>query len=392
MGQLRVGEGSGLVGHGLGAILGHGDEAGGDGIGHGLEHKQVAEAVEQVGSEAAGFLAAFDDGIDKLEERGLVTGGEGGDGVVDDRNVRDTEERAREIVGEAIGASTGEELVEDGQGIARGTAARGDDHGVDGIFDRDTLSGDSALEQALHRGRGEQAERVVVRARTDGGQHLLQLGGGEDEDDVLRRLLDDLEQRVEARIRNHVGLVDDEDAVARLGRREVGAVAQIAHVVHAVMRSGVELRDVQIAGAAGGERDAGIAHAAGRRGGALLAVERAGHDARGGGLATAARAGKQVGVINTPRVERGGQGPGDLLLAYHLGEGCWTIFPVKSHDCTVYRLARAGKAGRRPERRQERRGVKTRNATSRGGRSQTQRRRPGALARLPRRHRRTRNP
>ena len=111
-----------------------------------MEHKQVAKAVEQVCSEAAGFLAAFDDGIDKLEERGLVTGGKGGDGVVDDRDVRDAEERACEIVCETIGAGTGEELVEDGQGVARGTAARGDDHGVDGIFDRDALSGDGALE------------------------------------------------------------------------------------------------------------------------------------------------------------------------------------------------------------------------------------------------------
>ena len=102
----------------LGAILGHGDEAGGDGIGHGLEHKQVAEAVEQIGSETAGFLAAFDDGIDKLEERGLVTGGEGGDGVVDDRNVRDAEERAREDL--AKEQTTLDELAARGPGTGRG--------------------------------------------------------------------------------------------------------------------------------------------------------------------------------------------------------------------------------------------------------------------------------
>ena len=50
----------------------------------------------------------------------------------------------------------------------------------------------------------------MVGARSDRRQHFLRLGRGEDEDQVLGRLLDDLEQRVEALVGHHVRLIDDE--------------------------------------------------------------------------------------------------------------------------------------------------------------------------------------
>ena len=57
-----------------------------------------------------------------------------------------------------------------------------------------------------------------MRARADGGQHLVRFGGGEHEDEMLGRLLDDLQQRVESLLTHHVRFVDDEDAIAGLGR------------------------------------------------------------------------------------------------------------------------------------------------------------------------------
>ena len=62
-------------------------------------------------------------------------------------------------------------------------------------------------------------------ARADGGQHLLRLGGGEDEDEVLGWFLDDLEQGVESRVAHHVRLVDDEHPIAGLRRRIEGLIA-----------------------------------------------------------------------------------------------------------------------------------------------------------------------
>ena len=91
---------------------------------------------------------------------------------------------------------------------------------------------------------GHQPERVVMGTRPDGPDDLLGLGGGEDELEVLRRLLDDLQQRVEACRRDHVGLVDDVDLVPAAGGPEEGLLPQLTRVVHTTVRSGVDLDDV----------------------------------------------------------------------------------------------------------------------------------------------------
>ena len=67
-------------------------------------------------------------------------------------------------------------------------------------------------------------------------------------------------------------------------------------------------------GPVGRERDARVALAArvGRR--ALLAVQRAGQDAGAGGLAAAARAAEQVGVVDPAGAQRLLQRLGDVLL------------------------------------------------------------------------------
>ena len=51
-----------------------------------------------------------------------------------------------------------------------------------------------------------------------------------------------------------------------------------------------------------------------------LAVERLGQDARHGGLADAARAGEQVGVVQALRAQRIGQRLHHVLLPHHLAE------------------------------------------------------------------------
>lgn len=168
-------------------------------------------------------------------------------------------------------------------------------------------------------------------AAADGRQHLLRLRGREHEDQVLGRLLHDLEQRIEARRRDHVGLVHDEDAVARFRRRVERAVTQLTGVVHAAVAGRVELDDVEVARAAGSERDTRAAHSARRRRRTLDAVERPRQDACGRRLATPARAGEEVGVIDALRVQCDGQRLGDMLLPDHFRERRWTVLPVQGH-------------------------------------------------------------
>ena len=145
------------------------------------------------------------------------------------------------------GPAPGQQLVEHRQRVAGRAAARADDQRVHRRGDDGALLGADALQQAAQRARRDQPERVVVGARPDRRQHLLRLGGREDEDEVLRRLLDDLEQGVEALRGDHVRLVDDEHPVARLGGREERPIAQLTGVVDAAVRGGVELDDVDVA-------------------------------------------------------------------------------------------------------------------------------------------------
>jgi hypothetical protein len=108
---------------------------------------------------------------------------------------------------------------------------------------------------------------------------------------VRRRLLERLEQRVERRLAEHVHLVDEVHLVAAARRRVLGVVDEVAHVVDAGMRGGVDLEQVHEAALV--DLPARRALAARRGADALFAVEALGDDARERGLADAARAGQQ---------------------------------------------------------------------------------------------------
>ena len=85
-----------------------------------------------------------------------------------------------------------------------------------------------------------------------------------------------------------MNLVDDEDLVAVAdGRHPEAGDDHVADLVDAGVGRGVNLEHVHVAALR--DLDAGVALAARVAGGALLAVETSREDARGGGLANAAR-------------------------------------------------------------------------------------------------------
>ena len=134
--------------------------------------------------------------------------------------------------------------------------------------------------------------------------------GREHEDEVFRRLLDDLQQRVEAGRGDHVRLIDDEDAVARLRRRGRTPGRAVRGCRRRHRAGGVEFDDVDRSPPLG----ASAMHGRERRtasGGAPS--QRAGEDRCRGRLATAARPGEQVGVIDPSGRQSVGQRFGDVL-------------------------------------------------------------------------------
>ena len=192
-------------------------------------------------------------------------------------------------------------------------------------------------------------------ARQHGDRDLLRVGGREDELDVLRRLFQRLQHRVEGVVGQHVHLVDHVDLVARVRRRVHGLLEQLRHFVDAAVRRRVHLDIVDEA--AGVDRDAGFAHAARLGGDAAVAVradavERLGQDARQRGLADAAGPGEQVGVVQAAGLQRVRQArapraPGrrafrsswDGICGRGLDRTCW--------DFTVCGAVTSGQSGPR---------------------------------------------
>ena len=157
----------------------------------------------------------------------------------------EAQQRGGALVVDSAVLGAGDQLVQNGEGVADRAPAGADHQRQHPGSHGDALLLAELLQIFQQRLRRHQPEGVVVRAGADGADDLVRLRGGEDELDVGRGLFDDLQQRVEAGRGDHMGLIDDEDLVAVADRGEGGALAQIAGIVHTAVAGGVDLDDVQ---------------------------------------------------------------------------------------------------------------------------------------------------
>jgi len=292
-----------------------------------LGHQQVANVLGQAVDEEAGVEA----GVAHLaveQQRVLHTGagegvGEAEVGLV----VEHVEVGYGGLVGDVAGAG-GRDLVEDREGVAHGAIGLAGYYLQCGVFGRYPLGLGHAPQLGGDVALGDAGEVVGLAAAKDGRQHLVLLRGGEDEDGVARRLLQGLEESVEGARGEHVHLVDDEDAVAAGGGRHLHLLGQGAHLAHTVVGGGVELDDV-VADATL-EVAAGVALAAGLSvGGAVLAVDGLGEDARAARLAHAARPAEEVRLGQPPGGDGVAQGARQGSLTNHGRERGGTVFPCR---------------------------------------------------------------
>ena len=300
------------------AVTGHRDD------------EEVAQALEEVLDEAARVVAGLDHALDDAEGGGAVATREGVDRFIQQGGVRVPQQRHRRLVGDLAVDRAGHQLVEHRQSVAHRATARAHNEGQDPLSHGDVLLSAQARQVGAQHVRRHQAERIVVGARADRADDALGFRRREDELDVLGRLLDELEQRVEALVRDHVGLVDDENLVAVAHRRESGALAQVTRVVDAAVRGRVDLDDVERAGPTGGQLAARFALTARGVRGALRAVQAARQDARRGGLTTSARPREQVRVRHAIRAQRRLERLRHVFLADHLVEGVGAIPAIQS--------------------------------------------------------------
>lgn len=336
--ELGGAEHGGLGLHALDDVDGRVDEPLLARVRDGGEDDEVPQPLQQIGDEPAGVVAALDHPVDDLEGGGAVTGGERVHHGVEQRPVRVAEEGGGHGVRHTVGGGAGEELVHDGHRVTYGPGPGAHDERQHAVLDGDALA-PADLAQVLPQGAGRnEPEGVVVGPRPDRPDDLLGLGGGEDELQMLRRLLDDLQQGVEPRRGDHVGLVDDVDLVPAAGGPEEGLLAQLTGVVHATVRRGVDLDDVDGPRPVARQVPARLALPARGRRRPLLTVQAPREDPRAGGLATSARPAEQVRVIDPVVPQRLLQRVSDMLLPDDLGEGLRAVAAVQRKGRHTYEV------------------------------------------------------
>ena len=235
-------------------------------------------------------------------------------------------------------AAEADQLIEHRFGIAQsafgpaGDGVRGRGRECDFL-----LSGDE-LEMLRNQVRGDAVQVEALAAAQDCRQNFLRLGRGENEFHVRRRLFQRLEQCVERGGRKHVHFVDQIDFVATFCRGVANVIAQLAHVLNAVVAGSVDLDHVEAV--AGGDLAAVIAHAAGRDGGAVHAIERLCQNACGRGFANATRADKKVGVGEPVLLDRILERAGDVRLTDDVIKSLRPIFSRENFVVHVRNLTR----------------------------------------------------
>ena len=171
-------------------------------------------------------------------------------------------------------------------------------------------------------------EAVTLTAGQNRGKHFVEFRRRKDKHEVLRRLFQNFQQRVERRFGEHMHLVNDVHALAHRSRREDRLVAQHAHIVHAVIGRRVQLDHVENGAVL--YTAAGVALVAGIPVHRMLAVNRFGENARAGRFARAAGADKKIGVAKPSGTHLGLERFGDERLPHHIVKGFRPVFPVQS--------------------------------------------------------------
>ena len=137
--------------------------------------------------------------------------------------------------------------------------------------------------------------------------------------------------------------VDDEDLVFADDRGVLHAFDDVADVLDAGIGSGIYFLDVH--GVAAGDILAAVALATGVQRVAALAVQGAGEDSGTGGLAHAAGAGKEEGMVQATALDCVLEGFCDMFLSDHVGERLRT--PLAGHCYVCHGWEYSKKVGSR---------------------------------------------
>ena len=173
-------------------------------------------------------------------------------------------------------------------------------------------------------------EVVYLTTAQDGGQYLMLLGSGQNEDDVCRGFLQRLQESIESCRREHVDLVDDKNLILAHLRRNASLLHQRLDVFHRVVGCCVELKDIQRALLI--ERLTTLALIAGLAiGRRILAVDGFGKDTCASGFSHASRSAEQIGMCQFATLHRILQCGGKSSLSHHRIERHGAVFSCRNN-------------------------------------------------------------
>ena len=213
-------------------------------LAHVLDEQQVAQVLEQVVDEPRQVLALVGELLDEREQAGRV--------LVDDqvaepeeRLLVDGAEQLQDGLDRHLAVGRRGELVERRDRVAEAPARAARDEREGGVGRLDLLAVGHLPEELRELGQARAREEEGLAAGAHGPEHLVELGRAEDEDEVRRRLLDQLQERVPRGVGELVRLVEDVDLEAALDRLEDDVLADLADVVDPALARGVHLDHVE---------------------------------------------------------------------------------------------------------------------------------------------------
>ena len=175
---------------------------------------------------------------------------------------------------------------------------------------------------------GDPVKIIALTAGKNRDRDFVDLGCREDKNHVFRRFLQRFQQRIESAGRKHVHLINDVHLVLSLCRPVGHFLADLTHIIHAVVRRGIDLDHIRrnavqdigteitlIAGAAVLCR--------------IRAVHRSRKNLRHGRLAGASCPAEQIGVSDPAGLQLISQRGDDMILSLNLPEGFRPEFSVK---------------------------------------------------------------
>ena len=220
-------------------------------------------------------------------------------------------------------------LVGQAQSVAHGAAGRPGHQAQSGHVMLHPF-GLQNMGQVLDQHRWRHGPQVELQAtRQHGDRYFLGVGGGQHKFQVIRRLLQGLQHRIESGVGEHVHLVDHEHLETPLNRLVYRLFQQGLNLVHTPVGGRIEFGVVHktpginvatgIANPAGLGRDATLTVGA-------LAIERLGQNARHRGFAHPPRAREQIGMVQALLGQGIDQGAHHMGLPHHLGEVFGAVF------------------------------------------------------------------